>query len=308
MRRRLGFVLVVAFAAVAARAAEEGFVSLFNGKDLSGWEGDRRFWSVRDGFITGETTPQNPTQGNTFLIWRLGTVEDFELRLSYRLFGGNSGVQYRSKDLGNWVVGGYQADIEAGKRYTGILYEEKGRGVLAERGQKTVVDASGKVRVVGSVGDSEAIQAAIRSEDWNDYVITARGNHLVQTINGHVTVDVTDEAADKRAMSGIVALQLHAGAPMRVQFRDIRLKRLRASAARRLVLVAGTPSHGPGDHEFNAGVTLLKRCLDRVSGVQASAYLNGWPADPSAFDAADSILLYLDGGAGHPLTKGDHDI
>src|SRR5439155_9889993 len=170
---------------------------------------------------------------------------------------------------------------------------------------KRGVDASGKVRVVGSVGDSEAIQAAIRSEDWNDYVITARGNHLVQTINGNVTVDVTDEAADKRAMSGIVALQLHAGAPMRVQFRDIRLKRLRASAARRLVLVAGTPSHGPGEHEFNAGVTLLKRCLDRVSGVQASAYLNGWPADPSAFDAADSILLYLDGGAGHPLTKGD---
>jgi type 1 glutamine amidotransferase len=92
---------------------------------------------------------------------------------------------------------------------------------------------------------------------------------------------------------------------MRVQFRDIRLKRLRPSAARRLVLVAGTPSHGPGEHEFNAGVTLLKRCLDRVSGVQASASLNGWPADPSAFDAADAILLYLDGGAGHPLTKGD---
>src|SRR5439155_11288225 len=235
-----------------------------------------------------------------------GTVEDFELRLSYRIVGGNSGIQYRSKDLGNWVVGGYQADLEAGKKYTGILYEERGRGILAERGQKTVIDASGKVSVVASVGDSNEILAAIKNEDWNDYVVIAQGNHFVHRINGRVTVDVTDEQAEKRAMSGILALQLHAGEPMLIQFKDILLKRLKPEGTKRLVLVAGTPSHGPGEHEFNAGVSLLKKCLGAVARVQSSAYLNGWPKDPTAFDCADTILLYMDGGDGHPVIQGQH--
>src|SRR5919201_593824 len=130
---------VIAGPALVVRAAdtEAGFRSLFNGKDLAGWDGNPKFWSVKDGAITGQTTAENPLKENTFLIWRNGTVDDFELRLSYRLVGGNSGVQYRSKDLGNWVVAGYQADMEAGKKFTGILYEERGRGILAERGQKT---------------------------------------------------------------------------------------------------------------------------------------------------------------------------
>src|SRR6516165_7480879 len=93
---------------------EHGFKSLFNGKDLSGWDGNPKFWSVKDGAITGQTTDSNKTDGNTFLIWRDGTVDDFELRLSYKIVGGNSGIQYRSKDKGNWVVGGYQGDFEAG--------------------------------------------------------------------------------------------------------------------------------------------------------------------------------------------------
>src|SRR5262249_49163446 len=95
----------------AADDVEPGFKSLFNGKDLSGWDGNPKFWSVQDGVITGQTTAENPTQGNTFLIWRDGTVDDFELRLSYRIVNGNSGIQYRSSDKGNWVVGGYQADF-----------------------------------------------------------------------------------------------------------------------------------------------------------------------------------------------------
>jgi type 1 glutamine amidotransferase len=289
----------------ARPGAEPPFRSLFNGTDLTGWEGNSKFWSVKDGAITGQTTADNPTQGNTFLIWRQGTVEDFELQLSYRMVGGNSGIQYRSKDLGNWVVGGYQADIEAGKTYTGILYEEKGRGILAKRGEKTVIDAANKVQVVGSVGESDALQAAVRNEDWNDYRITARGGHMVHAINGRVMVDVTDELSEKRAASGILALQLHAGPPMTVQFKDIRLKRLPAAGKKRIVLVAGTPSHGPGDHEFNAGTTILKGCLDKVAGVDAALYRNGWPADPSAFDAADAVLLYMDGGANHPVIKGE---
>ena len=299
----VGLAFVAQTRTALAGEDETGFKSIFNGRDLAGWDGDERFWSVRDGLLTGQTTAQNPTKGNTFLIWRLGELDDFELRLSYRIVGGNSGIQYRSKDLGHWVVGGYQGDFEAGQTYSGILYEERGRGILAQRGQRVVVDSAGKKQVAGSVGDAAEIQAAIKSEDWNDYAIVARGNHLVHKINGRVTADVTDEQVEKRARSGILALQLHAGPPMRVQFKNIRLKRLPVEGAKKIVMVAGTPSHGPKQHEFNAGVLLLKKCLDPLPQVVAAAYLNGWPKDPSAFDNADAILLYMDGGGGHPLIK-----
>jgi type 1 glutamine amidotransferase len=292
--------------ALKAADTEAGFQNLFNGKDLSGWEGDPKFWSVQEGAITGQTTPENPLKQNSFLIWRGGTAGDFELRFSYRIVGGNSGVQYRSKDLGNWVVGGYQADLEAGKTYTGILYEERGRGILAQRGQKTVVDASGKVNVVGSVGNADEIQAAIKNEDWNNYVVTAQGNHMIHKINGRVTVDVTDEQVDKRAMSGILALQLHAGDPMRIQFKDIRLKPLKSQGTKKIVLLAGKPSHGPGDHEFNAGTLLIKKCLDQIPGVESTVHANGWPSDPAALDKANSILFFMDGGDNHPMIQGDH--
>ena len=207
--------------------------SLFNGKDLSGWDGNPNFWSVRDGAITGQTTKDQPTKGNTFIIWKGGTLEDFELRLKYRIVGGNSGIQYRSKvlDQKNWVVGGYQADFEAGKTYSGILYEERGRGILAQRGQMTVVGANPqdakkhKVRKIGSLGASEDIQRVIKKEQWNDYLIIAKGNSLTHVINGRVTVHVTDE--HRPAESGILALQLHAGPPMTVQFKDVQLKQLK---------------------------------------------------------------------------------
>src|SRR5258708_2414410 len=185
---------------------EPGFKSLFNGKELTGWDGNPKFWSVKDGTITGQTTAENPTQGNTFLIWRDGTVDDFELRLSFKIVNGNSGIQYRSKDVGNWVVGGYQGDFEAGDTYSGILYEERGRGILALRGQKTEVTPDGKVNVVASVGDTKDIQSNIKKEDWNEYVILAQGNQLTHIINGRVTVQVSDNQPEKRAMSGILAL------------------------------------------------------------------------------------------------------
>jgi Domain of Unknown Function (DUF1080)/Trehalose utilisation len=304
--RFFAMVLIVLIPSGIAAQDSAGFESLFNGRDLSGWDGNPKFWSVRDGAITGQTTSENPTQGNTFLIWRNGTVEDFELRLSYRIVGGNSGIQYRSKDLGNWVAGGYQADFEAGKMFSGIVYEEKGRGILAKRGEKTVVGADGKVTVTGSVGKSDEIQAAIKNEDWNEYLVIARGNHLVHMINGRITSEVTDEEPGKRASSGILALQLHAGPPMLVQFKAIQLKRLKSEGTKRIVLVAGTPSHAPGDHEFNAGSLLLKTCLDKVLGAQASVYLGSWPKDPTAFDQADAIMLFMDGGARHPVIQEDH--
>jgi hypothetical protein len=218
---------------VRAAEMEEGFQSVFNGKDLSGWSGNAEIWSVQDGAITGVTKAEPKLTHNTFLVYTNGEFADFELRLSYRIVKGNSGIQYRSRVLrqGQFgpIVGGYQADFEAGATYSGILYEEQGRGILAQRGQKTIIRAEGdkpKVDVVGSVGDSAEIQANIKSEDWNDYVVIAKGNHLQHYINGKLTVDVTDEAAAQAAKSGVLALQVHTGPPMTVQFKNIRLKKL----------------------------------------------------------------------------------
>jgi len=232
-------VLLAGLCASTALAADEaGFKSLFNGKDLTGWEGRPEHWSVQDGAITGKTTKEHPAKGNNFLIWRPdgtnGIVGDFELRLSYKIVPNNdkgfanSGIQYRSKDFGNFVVGGYQADFEAGKTYSGILYEERMDGILAGRGQKTVVKTvNGKTKIepVGSLGKSADIQAKIKDEDWNDYVVIAQGNHFQHFINGVQTIDVVDEReGGKSVKEGILALQLHAGDPMTVQFKDIRIK------------------------------------------------------------------------------------
>ncbi|QJE96460.1 3-keto-disaccharide hydrolase [Luteolibacter luteus] len=218
-----------------------GETKLFNGKDLTGWEGNTKLWSVEDGAITGKTSDSGETKigHNTFLIWKGGTVGDFELTFKYRIEKGNSGVQYRSKELpkGDFgpIVAGYQADFEAGKTYSGILYEERGRGILAQRGQKTSIDAveknpadpksqDFKVNVTGEVGKSDDIQASIKDEQWNEYKIVAKGNHVQHFINGKQTIDVTDNDAAHAPKEGILALQIHAGPAMVVQFKDLVLK------------------------------------------------------------------------------------
>ena len=224
-------------------AAFAGEKQLFNGKDLTGWKGFTELWSVKDGTITGQTQPDAANPGkstlksNTFLVWE-GEVGDFELTFKYKIVDangegkgfGNSGVQYRSKvvDAAGFVVAGYQADFEIGKTYSGILYEEKGRGILAKRGEKVVIKQSEdpkkfKIEVTGSLGDTNEIQAAIKQADWNEYKIVAKGNHLQHFINGKQTVDVTDETAEG-AKKGVLALQIHAGAPFTVQFKDLILK------------------------------------------------------------------------------------
>jgi hypothetical protein len=223
-------------------SADEG-KAIFNGKDLTGWEGNKDLWSVQDGAITGITPPDpaDPKKGtikhNTFLVWKAGKVGDFELTLKYRIEKGNSGIQYRSKELdpGEFgpIISGYQADFEAGAKYSGILYEERGRGILAERGQKTTIKPAAEgakkatVEVTGSVGDSAEIQASIKSEDWNEYKIVAKGNHVQHFINGKQTVDVTDEDAANAPKEGLLALQIHQGPPMKVQFKDLVLKELK---------------------------------------------------------------------------------
>ena len=228
----------LALAALCASVSAED-KSLFNGKDLTGWKG-LDFWSVKDGTITGQTTAEKPTNGNTFLVWE-GEVADFELTLQYKIVDldgksekfGNSGIQYRSKvvDEKGFVVAGYQGDFECGKTYSGILYEEKGRGILAKRGEKVVIhegkDAKKpKLEVTGSLGKTDEIQTKIKPADWNEYRIVAKGGHLQHFINGVQTVDVTDETA-VGAKKGVLALQLHAGTAMTVQFKNIVLKEIK---------------------------------------------------------------------------------
>ncbi len=216
---------LLALLALASTAFAED-KNLFNGKDLTGWKG-LDFWSVEDGCITGRTTKEKPTKGNTFLVYK-DEVADFELTFKYKIIGGNSGVQYRSKlvDEKGYVVAGYQADFEAGKTHSGILYEEKGRGILAYRGQKVAFkdgDKLGKKPNAEETSKSAEIQAKIKADDWNDYRIVAKGGHLQHFINGVQTIDVTDETA-LGAKKGILALQLHAGPAMVVQFKDLVLK------------------------------------------------------------------------------------
>ena len=211
----------------------EGMVQLFNGKDLTGWEGDKRLWSIKDGVVRGETTPEKVTKGNTFLVWQAGTLAEFEPRLSFKIDHGNSGIQYRSmllpakeNEINKWVVSGYQAEVENTPGKVGFLYHEKGRGYLCNVGDKVEVGEDGKPKVVGKLGDREAIGATYKKSDWNDYVIIAKGNHIVHYLNGIQTVDIVDKDPKGSLTSGILALQIHAGPPMWVEFRNVRLKHL----------------------------------------------------------------------------------
>ncbi len=230
----LTLALTLALAPAArAQEPEPGFKSLFNGKDLSGWRGNGDLWSVQDGCITGRTRVEPKLKHNTFLVLETAVPGDFELRFSYRISGGNSGVQYRSRVLQEGecgpIVGGYQADIDSGPNYTGILYEERGRGILARRGQKAIIrGGAGKpeIEVAGSLGTPEDLQVKIRQDSWNDYVIIARGPRLAHFINGVAMMEATDQQHAKASGNGVIALQIHVGPPMRVQFRNIRIKAL----------------------------------------------------------------------------------
>lgn len=230
-----------------AHAADSGFKPIFNGKDLSGWEGNAQFWSVRDGAITGQTKAEADLPANTFLVWKGGEPANFELRLSFRLTGendrkqANSGVQYRSKvlDAATFVVGGYQADLDSPFRYTGMLYEEKGRGILMTTGEKIRIGATTEamdsknkkkkktdVEKLGIATSAADIQAAYKLGEWNELRLVAKGNHLQHYLNGKLTADVIDTDAKHGAKSGVIAFQLHRGPPMTVQFKDVQLKTL----------------------------------------------------------------------------------
>ena len=220
-----------------------GFISIFDGSTLNGWEGDTAVWHVQDGAIVGEVTAAStPLKANTFLIWKDGKPGDFELTAEYEISPeGNSGIQYRSEEVEGVPFGlrGYQMDIDGANTYTGQNYEERARSIMAFRGQKVtlppVTDSISKlvkdnvwsVAVINdSLGNADSLKAKINT-GWNSCRIVAKGNHLQHYINDILMCDVTDDDTANRKETGLIGLQLHAGHIMKVSFKNIRIKELK---------------------------------------------------------------------------------
>ncbi len=209
---------------------------LFNGKDLTDWDGDPNLWSVKDGVIHGQTTPEHPANGNTFLICKTGKFADFELRFTFRCNdANNSGVQYRSKHIdtaqakNKWVVRGYQHEIRNENKLpnvSGFIYDEGGkRGRLCLAGEKALWEAGAK-KVVGQCISEEEYSKLFRLSDWNDVVIVAQGNRIKHYLNDRLILDFTDNEPELALREGILALQLHAGKPMWAEFKNIKIRDL----------------------------------------------------------------------------------
>ena len=210
---------------------EPGFAPIFDGQSLKGWEGDPTYWRVEGGALVGEITPATIVKSNTFIIWRGGRPKDFELKLEYRITAsGNSGINYRSASVPDpvtpanaFALRGYQFDLDGGRKYTGNNYEEKGRLFLAVRGQVTRVVGGRPPIVVASVGD-EAQLVAIQTDDWNTVHLNIRGNTLMHLLNGRLMSVTIDDDAANRPADGLIGMQVHVGPPMKVEYRNIRLK------------------------------------------------------------------------------------
>jgi len=213
--------LALLFLILAVLPSQAGWRPLFNGKDLTGWEGDSRLWRVEDGVLIGESNDTDlKVDANSFLIWQGGEPADFELEFHARVTGeNNSGVQYRSRvmDPERWSVGGYQLDLHPHPPYLGMLYEEQGRGVACERGQRV------KLRDTPEVIGTLEVPAADLSA-WNSYRIVAQGNVLRHFINDKLVAEIDDQQADKRSNKGVIALQVHAGPAMKVEFKNLRIQ------------------------------------------------------------------------------------
>jgi hypothetical protein len=219
-------------------ADRTGFEPIFDGT-LKNWDGDPALWRVENGMLVGQTTAENAIKENTFAIWRGGEPADFELKLEYRMDAGNSGIQFRSEHLtqgtpsgkgsiaGKWVLKGYQADMDHANQYTGMIYEERGRGFIMQRGQAVHIAPDATRRVVGHLErNADELKAIIKGDDWNHVHLIARGNMIINMMNGHVTAILVDDDPKGRAMKGLLGLQLHTGPPMKIEFRNISLKKL----------------------------------------------------------------------------------
>jgi hypothetical protein len=211
-------------AMLRADEAEPGFVPMFNGRDLTGWEGLPGWWQVRDGAIVAESTADKPSDRTHYLYWKGGKPASFEMRCLYRITGegGNSGVQFRSEPRPDWDTWGYQADIDTAGVYTGCLYQHD-RGLVAERGEHVVIDATGR-KNISRFADSAALLKTIKDGGWNEYRILARGSRLALWINGVRMCEVEDHEKKFALPNGIIALQMHAGPPMRIEFKNLRIR------------------------------------------------------------------------------------
>lgn len=209
---------------------------LFNAKDLSGWDGDSRLWSVKDGAIHGATTPENAAKGNTFLILKDRKFGDFDLRFSFRCnASNNSGVQYRSRHITEgkpnnaWIVRGYQHEIRNENKLpnvSGFIYDEGGnRGRICLAGEKATWE-NGKKNHVATLVDAAGFEKLFKLDDWNDVVIIAEGNHIRHFLNGTQILDFTDKDPKLALKQGVIALQLHAGQSMWTEFKNLRIKEL----------------------------------------------------------------------------------
>ena len=227
-----------------AQKKEKGFAQIFDGKSLKGWEGDTKYWRVENGNLVGEITPETLLKTNSFIIWKGGEPGDFELKGSFKITEkGNSGINYRSDQLTDVpnALRGYQADIDGANRYTGQNYEERKRTTLAYRGEIVTVneptDKSPEAfkanlknnawlgrTVTGSLGTSDELKTKIKSEEWNEFHLVAKGNRLQHYINGVLMSDVTDKDTVNGKSKGLLGVQVHVGPPMKVEYKDIRIK------------------------------------------------------------------------------------
>ncbi|MGV8135271.1 MAG: DUF1080 domain-containing protein [Mangrovibacterium sp.] len=249
------YLLLVVFVVYGCRSAnkptseqtdtDEGFIPIFDGKTLSNWEGDPAYWRVENGCLTGEVTPTTLLNRNTFVIWKGGAPKDFEMKLEFRISkNGNSGINYRSEPIDSipFALKGYQCDIDGQNRYTGQNYEERKRTTLAYRGQKVIVNVQANpespgslnsniqknawqsVEVTGSLGEPDSLNTYIHDEDWNTCHLVVNGNRMQHYINDVLMSDVTDNDSINRSFSGLIGVQVHVGPPMKVEYRNIRLK------------------------------------------------------------------------------------
>ncbi|MFV1969250.1 MAG: DUF1080 domain-containing protein [Pirellulaceae bacterium] len=217
-----GFIVLTAAAVAAQAQDEDGFVSMFNGKDLSGWKGRPGAWRVEEGAITGESTTENPSDSTHYLYWTNREPADFIMRFQIKLVGGNSGVQFRSEKRPHFDTFGYQADFDATNQWTGCLFQHR-RGAVVQRGSRATISAQGE-RHEQSFASMESLAETVKRDDFNDYEIVAKGSKVTLRINGRLMCEVDDRDATQACRKGIIALQMHKGPPMKVQFKNLRIQ------------------------------------------------------------------------------------
>lgn len=283
----------VVVCAEEAPAKEEDFKTIFDGKTLEGWDGDAKFWRVEDGNLVGEV--KEFLKRNSFIVWRGGTVDDFELKLEYRVSPkGNSGINYRSVDLEALprLMRGYQADIDGEDRWSGNLYEERGRTFIAKRGQKSVVEPGKPSRIVEGFEDPMVLQkSVVKKDDWNSYHLIIRGDHHRVFLNGALMVEAWDHDPVNGTRSGLLGVQVHVGGPMKIEYRNIRLAKLKSDSP------ATKPAKYSLSKEEHEKLALIENVMEGLKFVedQAAKLTAAPPSEPidGKKELALNSTLYL---------------